>query len=122
MHEITQCFDHDLFSRDDPLGWFEIPLTQIPRDQTVERFFKSARLLIVRLNDLTFMSRLQGVKTGEVHMSIRRAPLTSPEIRKVFLVRVLPSNAEVHSLLAQELIKGGKPLTKKALDKRNGQH
>ncbi len=73
------CMDHDTMTPDDPLGTFDVPLKSIPRDKTTEKFYT-----------------LQGVKTGEVCLSIRRATLTSPELKYILSVRTLRLHSALH--------------------------
>jgi len=62
------CWDQDFGKADDPEGFVDIKVSSIPRGETVDRYYK-----------------LQDVAHGEVHLSIKRAALSSPQLRDVLL-------------------------------------
>ncbi len=62
----VMVWDHDYLSADEPLGNVEIKLDTIPRDTPIEQYYK-----------------LEGAKSGEIHLMLRRTALTSPPLRSV---------------------------------------
>lgn len=65
-HLTVLLFDHDWVGHDESLGYFEILIDDIPRDTYIERTYQ-----------------LQGVKNGEVQLTIQRSTITSPQMRAV---------------------------------------
>lgn len=101
------AYDHDFLSPDDPLGSIEIFIDDIPRDTVIEKYFP-----------------LGGVDKGEIFLSIRRSPLTSPHLARIVddlcsLERPLTyKDLEEHAISMQMLV-GDEPFNLSSIEEND---